>query len=95
MKLTREDTETGFRIVGMYQEQSPGSTDIVMHADSLREVGNQPPYALPSAKDFPFDLRPDEAVLSYWEGSSEKRYYHKITGVLEKGGRIYPERTKN
>ncbi|MDM9629932.1 hypothetical protein [Robiginitalea aurantiaca] len=95
LKLNREETETGFLITGTYLTPSFANSDLIMHADSLREVGNQPPKPLPEGRDFPFELGPDEAVMSYFVKSSEKKHYYKISGVVEKTGRNYPERTKN
>ncbi|MGB5404016.1 MAG: hypothetical protein WBN13_08575 [Robiginitalea sp.] len=94
MKAESKETETGFLITATFIENWPKS-DIIMHADARQEVGNQPPKRLTSGKDFPFDLGTDEAVLSYLEGNSSKKRYYRISGVVEKQGRISPERTKN
>ena len=60
--------------------------DISMHSDPMQEVGNQPPRMKSQAeKEFPFELAPDEAVISYNEG--DHMHYFKITGVVEKPGR--------
>jgi hypothetical protein len=95
LKINREDTETGFAITAEYAEKGPDKPDLIMHGDSLREVGNQPPRALPPARDFPFPLAPDEAVISYRVSPSGEVHYFKITGVVEKKGRIYPGRQGN
>lgn len=95
MKLHREETETGFLITGAYTESGFEKQDLIMHADSLQEVGNQPPKPLPTGPEFPFELTPDEAVMSYFEMPSEKKFFFKISGVVEKPGRIYPGRAKN
>ncbi|MGB5653729.1 MAG: hypothetical protein WBM56_07825 [Robiginitalea sp.] len=94
MKAEPKETETGFLITGTYIENMP-KTDIIMHADPRQEVGNQPPKPLNKSKAFPFDLLPDEAVISYLAGNAEKKQYYKIKGVVEKQGRISPGRTKN
>jgi len=94
MKAELKETETGFLITGTYIEDMPKS-DIIMHADPRQEVGNQPPKPLNTRKAFPFELSPNEAVLSYLEGNTEKKRYYKISGVVEKQGRILPGRTKN
>jgi hypothetical protein len=95
IKLYQEETETGFLITGQYAASGFEKSDFIMHADSLREVGNQPPMPLADGPDFPFDLKPDEAVISYLKKSTSKKHYFKISGVVEKAGRIYPGRTKN
>jgi hypothetical protein len=92
LKLEVRDTETGFLLVGSHATPGVSKPDYIMHADSTMEVGNQPPQPLPPLKNFPFDLNPDEAVLSYFvEGDAEKQYT-KISGVREKQSRDYPGR---
>ena len=95
LKLTQKESETGFLITGTYAESGLGKSDYIMHADSLQEIGNQPPRPLTSASYFPFELKADEAIISYREKSSSKQQYYKIKGVVEKQGRISPGRTKN
>lgn len=87
--LEVRDSETGFML---FAEDLRQKHDLVMHADSTREVGNQPPMPLPAGGDFPFDLRPDEAVISYTLEADGKQYYTRVSGVREKRGRIYPGR---
>ncbi len=72
----------------------PGTTgtDMVMHRDPTKEVGNQPPKKLNDGV-FPFVLKADEAILSYLE--KDKVKYAKIKGVKEVTGRIYPGRPEN
>lgn len=93
MKAVLEDTETGMVVLAEYKDDIPENPDMVMHADSTREVGNQPPLPLP-AMDFPFELAADEAVLSYSRQPDGKRFYVKIGGVKETRGRIYPGRPR-
>ena len=95
LKLEQEDTETGFAISAEYTGKDAPKPDLIMHGDSLREVGNQPPKELPPAGAFPFRLAPDEAVISYRVRPSEKVLYYKVTGVAEKKGHIYPGRQGN
>ena len=94
MKAESQETETGFTITATFIENKPES-DMIMHADGRREVGNQPPKPLTPRKTFPFDLAMDEAVLSYFDGKASAKQYYKISGVIEKQGRISPGRTKN
>ncbi|NER09876.1 hypothetical protein SAMN06265375_101603 [Muriicola jejuensis] len=74
----------------------PASKDIIMHADPMEEVGNQPPALLKEkGEEFPFELKGDEAVLEYrLEGKRKSRYY-KISGIKEKTPRQYPSRPQN
>jgi hypothetical protein len=93
--LEVKDSETGFVLQASRTESPLEKTDITMHADSLREVGNQPPKPLPSPEAFPFKLKPDEAVISYTHRADGKKHYAKITGIIEKPSRIYPGRPKH
>ena len=45
----------------------------------------------PSHQDT-FDLKPDEAVLSYTLRTAEKKFFTKISGVREKQSKNYPDR---
>ena len=94
-KLEVTDSETGFILQASRDEYPREKPDIIMHADSTREIGNQPPKPLPSPKAFPFDLEPDEAVISYILKAEGKKYYAKITGIVEQPSRIYPGRPKH
>lgn len=59
-------------------------SDLIMDADSKKEVGNQPPELL---AEFPFDLQPTECVVSYLEG--KKLRYHKLGNIQETKPLIY------
>ncbi|PCJ97679.1 MAG: hypothetical protein COA50_04365 [Flavobacteriaceae bacterium] len=88
-KVTRviiEENENVIMAVAKYYSAKP---DIIMHADPKQEVGNQPPTLdKKGAKAFPFDLKTNEAILSYLE--KDKLKYVKITQVKEKAPKIYP-----
>lgn len=92
LKLEVKDTETGFLLVGSQTTSGISKPDYIMHADSTKEVGNQPPRPLPPLKSFPFDLKPDEAVLSYFVGDETEKQYTRISGVREKQSKNYPGR---
>ena len=94
-KLKVTDSETGFILEASRTESPLEKPDIIMHADSTKEIGNQPPKPLPSARSFPFELQPDEAVISYILKADGLKYYTKITGVVEKPSRIYPGRPQH
>ncbi|MEO0527291.1 MAG: hypothetical protein AAFZ89_08700 [Bacteroidota bacterium] len=68
--------------------------DIVMHSDPKKEVGNQPPKRHKEhVSDFPFELKSDEAILSYLENGDVK--YVKVSTIKEKPISIYQSRPKN
>jgi len=58
--------------------------DIVMHSDSKKEVGNQPPKL---NEKIPFELKEDECVLSYLDGEEVK--YFKVIDIKQKKPLIY------
>lgn len=64
--------------------------DIIMSSDPREEYGNQAPII---PKDFPFELKADEAIISFEKGG--KTGYYKITGIQEKDAETvkikYPE----
>ncbi|MDT0606201.1 hypothetical protein [Croceitalea rosinachiae] len=67
-----------------FKKQASGKMDMVMHADSKEEVGNQPPK---KEEKFPFELGNDQCVVSYLDGDTIK--YFMIEGIKEKKPLIY------
>jgi hypothetical protein len=79
-----EDTENGWVAKANFKNQSMKKPDMVMHADSKKEVGNQPPTA---KEKFPFELEADQCVLSFMEGDTVK--YYKIGNIKEKKPKMF------
>lgn len=79
-----EEKEGQQYAVANFMNKSGVKPDIVMHADPKEEVGNQPPEL---QEEIPFELKPDECVLSFIEGDTVK--YVKIAGIKEKKPLIY------
>jgi hypothetical protein len=70
--------------------------DIIMHADPKKEVGNHPPSLKnKTVTAFPYELKNDEAVLSYIEEDGKKVKYTKITGIKEKQPLLYSSKPRN
>lgn len=67
-----------------FMNSNEDKPDMVMHADSTKEVGNQPPKL---NKEFPFELQADECVISYIDG--DKVRYTKINDIKEKKPLVY------
>lgn len=89
--LSMEMEAQGMMAVAKFEKEKP---DIIMHADSTKEVGNKPPKRKTNKNEvFPFNLQPDEAVISYLE--NDKIKYTKITGIKEKQPIAYPTKPKN
>lgn len=95
LKPEIEDTETGMRLTASYTKMVWKKEDMVMSADSLQEVGNQPPLPYEKPGSSPFDLKRDEAVLTYTLEEDGERYYYKIVGIKELMPRNYPGRPQN
>jgi len=91
------ENEKGKVITGEYRSNATEKKpDMIMHADPKEEVGNQPPAPLDlNKKDFPFELKADEAVISYRIFNEKKTYFYKISGIKEKPPLVYPSRPKN
>lgn len=79
-----ENTENGWVAKANFRNQSREKPDMVMHADSRKEVGNRPPAI---KEKFPFELEEDQCVVSFMDGETVK--YFKIEGVKEKKPKIY------
>ncbi|MBO0591316.1 hypothetical protein I2486_07835 [Cellulophaga sp. E16_2] len=84
-----------FIIAKIKTEKTP-MPDIIMHLDPRKEVGNQPPSPKKEAAiNFPYELKDDEAVLSYIEEDGKKVKYTKISGIKEKKPLIYSSKPRN
>ncbi|AKA35031.1 hypothetical protein [Flagellimonas lutaonensis] len=77
IKVEEKDGE--WMAIANFINQREEKPDMVMHADPKKEVGNRPPKL---EEKFPFELGPDECVVSYMEDGKTK--YFKITGIKEK-----------
>ncbi len=86
------ETETGVLVSARYAALHLNKPDITMHADSLREVGNQPPAPLPGQQAIPFELERNQAVLSYRIGTDAPIRYFRIDDIADKPVRAMPER---
>lgn len=69
-----EDSEI---LVGRFKKPfNQGDQDRIMSSDPREEYGNKPPVVL---KDFPYDLQPDQAIISYQQKGEIKHF--KVTGI--------------
>ncbi len=99
-RLLEPETEIENGIITLickFQRTMPDkSRDLIMHADPMEEVGNQPPSLLKeNEEDFPFELNSDEAVIEYKEEGKRKSRFFKISGIKEKMPLQYPSRPQN
>jgi len=65
--------------------RSPVKKDINMQSNPKEEFGNTPPQITTKNS---FDLKGNEAVISYFVGGVEK--YHKLTNLIKKETLFYP-----
>ncbi len=89
--ITMGNTTEGIQAKCNFIEQPK---EISMHSDPAKEVGNQPPRVRSKKEmEFPFELKPDEAVISYIENDILK--FFKVDNVVDKPGRVYQSRPNN
>lgn len=65
-----------------------GNGDLILDGDTDKEYGNKPPENKKEMIDFPYDLKPTEAVLEF--RSDNKPKHVKITNIKEKELIAYP-----
>lgn len=78
-ELKKEPRDTDVYIANFRTTSEEKASDLVMSSDPREEYGNQPPEIV---REFPFELREDEAVVSYKKDG--KTNYYKITGIVKK-----------
>ncbi|WP_440120304.1 hypothetical protein [Tenacibaculum sp. Ill] len=66
-------------IAARYKTSSNDRKDIILHADPKKEFGNTPNV---SEEKFPFELKENEAMISYIKG--EETYYVKVENIVKK-----------
>ena len=76
--VTRNDNRTQFFV----NYKKPGKPDIIMDGDATQEAQNTPPVK------FPFDLKEDEAVMSYLD--HDVVLFYKIPSLDRKEPVFYP-----
>ena len=79
-KVSMEEEDGDMFATARFEKQKTEKPDIIMHADPKKEIGNQPPKLKKNnEKPFPFELKDNEAVLSYLDKGKVK--YAKISGI--------------
>ena len=82
IKIT--NTESGWVAKANFKKASSEKADMVMHSDATKEVGNQPPKI---KKEFPFELKDDECVISFLDGDMVK--YFKLSNIEQTKQKIH------
>ncbi len=96
--VSTEITNGSGYLTATFITDKPHASSMVMHTDPKMEFDNQPPpLALNTNSTFanPFELAPDEAVLSYSEKDSKKIKYTRIVTIEEKELLIYTSKQPN
>ncbi len=68
------------QVIGYFKNQN--NRDVIMDGDATKEAANIPPEKIP------FQLKENEAVISYSENG--KTYFYKISNIEEKEMLAYP-----
>lgn len=87
-----ESTVGGNLLVGRFTIEKQPKADLIMHANPLKEVGNQPTLPLHGVKGGLDKITESEAILSYRHSRAGERFYYRITGIVEKQPLILPSR---
>ncbi|WP_152971446.1 hypothetical protein [Lacinutrix algicola] len=82
LKAKVEISKMGY--IASFTTKANQKQDIVMSNNKNAEYGNQ----IPTKQDFPFELKDNEAVISYWENATSK--YLLIKNIKEKSKIEYP-----
>lgn len=69
-------------LIGHFNTSNRQKRDLVLDIDATKEIKN----TIPEVNKFPFDLKDNEAILSYKDGDKIK--YYKIINV-EKGKQVF------
>ncbi len=76
--IKMEKTTDGWLAKANFRKNSGEKRDRVMHADPMKEVGNQPPMI---KEKFPFELKDDECVISFLDGDTVR--YFKVSNIKQ------------
>lgn len=75
-------------LIGHFSTSKSIKRDLILDSDSKKEMQN----SLPSLKKFPFELKEDEAILSFKKG--KKTVYFKVENVKEVQPAFFPSANK-
>ncbi len=87
-KLRPLQDPSAIKYVARFSFKKNTQDDLVMHSDPLKEYGNTV-VGVPS-KTFPFELKKNQAVVSYKKGT--KTRYFKVANIVELKQKLFPSR---
>lgn len=76
-RATKVEINSATLLVANYNTSKKNASDIILDVDPKKEIKNE----VPKLNKFPFELKNNEAVLSYQLGG--KTHYYKINDVKE------------
>lgn len=84
-KAELKKDKKGTLVVGYFKNESTALRDLQLHSDPKQEYGNQPPKKI---EDFPFELKDNEAVISFTEDGKTK--YYKVANIKREKSPLIP-----
>ena len=83
--LSISNYKTKHTVTGNFISTRAVNRDLIMHADSQKEMANKVPE---TSSLFPFELSDNECVISYF--IKDKKHYYKVTGLKKEKTVYYP-----
>tara|TARA_R110002049_G_scaffold114646_1_gene265892 strand:- start:11764 stop:12252 length:489 start_codon:yes stop_codon:yes gene_type:complete len=87
-KVEVNNLDNAVQLIGHFSTSKKMKRDIILDVNSTNEIEN----TLPNLKKFPFELKENEAVLSYKKG--EKTVFFKIENIKEIEFKAFPSANK-
>ena len=88
IKVETKEEKGRTLLIANHTNTSTNKRDVILSSDSKKEMKNQ----LPDTKEFPFELKENEAIISY--KVKDKLKYFKITNLKKVQSDFYPEMRK-
>jgi hypothetical protein len=87
-KLLPVQDATKVKYIARFSSRKNTHDDLVMHSEPSKEYGNSVVGIPP--KTFPFELKKDEAMVSYKKGN--KKRFFKVTNIVQLKQKLFPSR---
>ncbi|MEO9570982.1 MAG: hypothetical protein ABJH82_10150 [Polaribacter sp.] len=84
-KSTKVEIKDASLLIAHYNTSKRNKPDLILHSDSKKELKNK----IPDPDKFPFELKENEAVLSYQLGG--KTRYIKIKDIKKQNRNSFPK----
>ncbi len=87
-KIEVTEKENAMHLIGHFTNSKSVKRDLILDADPTKELKNTPPLIT----KFPFDLKENEAVLTYKKGN--KTVYFKLENIKKVQPKFFPSANK-